>query len=168
MINYRKTKFSIKEQQAYGGICLVLFCKKYAIDSAEVNDYIHHLLHILRADNITLWERKGLELAIVGRGEPIPKEVLNLSPKEVRTDFMNLIEFSSEIGIIDLYGAFTRNPANFLKKCRKILKRHKILIPQLSAKGLNKNQKDLFGEPYSPEAYTQFLQMHQIDPDLGL
>lgn len=148
-LNTRTPRLSIRENQFLGAVCVNRFCEEFTIQ--EVIDYVNHLASILTSKDLLEWERKGGYLVVTGRGEPIPENIMNAIPEEKRNDFLNIIEFSSEIGIVDLYGGYSKYPSIFLDKCFVILKKFDIEVPDKTIlDGLERGQ-DNFGRVYTKE-----------------
>ena len=143
----------IKEQQLIGALCIVCFCKKYDIQHHNIDEFVNYLLSILIADNLPEREDEGLKVNIVGRGEPLPQSVENSIPLKLRDDFQKLIDNASEIGMADMYGAYTNEPLLATQRCMAVLAKHKIEVI-LPKEFLNDTNEDRWGEPWSDEKFN--------------
>lgn len=124
MINYNK--ISIREKQAIGVLCILCFCKQNNIKYFGVLELSNHLLNLLINEDLANWNDNGLNLKIIGRGEPFPEELNTLLPHNIKDIFYNLIDNVIEIGLIDLFGELTDYPNIFLSNALDILKEQKI------------------------------------------
>jgi len=122
-------KFSTRELQVYGSISLYFFCKEKNILNQKIMKFICHHISIIITENLNIWETKGLDLEIIGRGEPIPLNISSNIPSNIIKDFEFLIDTCSEIGLVDMYGACTENPYKFVLECIEVLRRNNIFIP---------------------------------------
>lgn len=155
---FRNSKeLSVREKQFLGGLCVAIYCKHLLIRSKPIQEYVNHLLSILVCKDILEWERKGASLELMGRGEPIPPEVKSLFRQSDVPDFVLLIEYSSEIGIVDLFGASTEYPDVFLQKCIEIIGKHALELPGIHFKGLAIGADDVYGCEYSQEDFDNLL-----------
>jgi hypothetical protein len=85
----------------------------------------------------------------------LPDSLIDIIPENKLAVFNELVECVVEVGIVDMYGATTDEPLNFLKKCMAILRSHGIAPPKLEnifdiQRAENKRNID-WGEPISYE-----------------
>ncbi|WP_420552090.1 hypothetical protein [Tenacibaculum aiptasiae] len=152
------SKLNKREKQAIGALAVKLFCDKYFIEDHKITELLNHLLLLLKSSNLMEWEEKGFEIAITGRGDELPNDLINKIPKELFKDFYKLIDRVIEIGIVDLYGDDTEFPDKFLISSINILKSHNILlkIPNeiLSNRGLESTTS--WGRPLEENRYKLY------------
>jgi hypothetical protein len=115
-----------RELQVLAALCLSKFCKHFGIDHEALSSLISHECSILIAKDLSSWDAAGANLYLPGRGDPVPADILHLVPDLIKKDFTELVECSVEVGIIDLYGADTKMPRDFLLRCTHILNRNNI------------------------------------------
>jgi len=147
-------KFSIRDKQVAGAIALLLFCERFKIHHEGLAELINHLFDITIAVHLGKWEQKGLIIEIIGRGEPVADTVLQGLDKFVKDDLSGLIEFVTEIGIADMYGATTNQPSLFLEKALQVLKKNNIefnLPPEIF---VSENNDTAWGQPWSELRYS--------------
>lgn len=118
-----------KQKQVFAAKCFSKYCEEKGIIHQSINELLEHLISIEKFDNIVEWEQKGSQLELVGRGEEIPQNLLNVISLKDKNTFIELLESVIEVGIVDMYGAETENPTIFLNKCVSILQKNKIMIP---------------------------------------
>lgn len=128
-ISILNQKFNVRQMQAYAALCLRQFCENWAIRHEFINELVLHLMQIMTAQDLSEWEQRGAVLKITGRGDPLPIGVIDNIPTDILDDFNNFVELCVEVGIVDMYGASTEQPLNFLEKCIDILKRNNIEFP---------------------------------------
>ncbi|WP_338289401.1 hypothetical protein [Luteolibacter sp. LG18] len=121
---------SIRVFQFWGGLCVAAFCRHHRFGHRFIDELVYHHVELLRAPDLPAWDIAGARLAITGRGDAPPQEVLGIIPTELGDDFHRLIECATEIGIVDLYGAATDHPSRFLLKCLEVLDKHGIPKPR--------------------------------------
>lgn len=117
-----------RQKQAVGALALLRFCEEYSIHYKGIKELIDHLFQILISDDLPNWEAEGLKLEIIGRGEPLPKKLDSILNLKIVEDFYRLIDNVIEIGIIDLYGANTNAPYDYMCKTLDILAKHNINV----------------------------------------
>jgi hypothetical protein len=115
--------------QAYAALCLVGFCRAKAIRDSTINALVEHLLRLLVEDDLPDWERRGARLELSGRGDAPPPRLLQKLPVDLHGDFAKLVENVVEVGIVNMYGACTSHPADFVLKCVRLLQKHGVLVP---------------------------------------
>ena len=126
MLNFNK--LSIREKQAIGAICILAFCRKHNIKYKGIIELSDHLLNLLVSNDLLAWNEAGLNINIIGRGEPFPYELQNLLSKEISNILYSLIDNVVEIGMIDLFGELTSSPEMFLKESLKILTKYGVVL----------------------------------------
>jgi|GEM_PF-1318807 len=133
-INYMNSQINIdnignREKQVIGALALYKFCKTYLIYDESVNQLLNHLIDILISENLDEWNNNGLQIEIIGRGEPLPNKIDSKINFDLKEDFYRLVDIVIEIGIVDLYGSDTMYPNLFLKQVFDILIKNKIEFP---------------------------------------
>lgn len=122
-------KLNVRQMQAYAALCLWQFCENLGIRHEAIYELVMHLLSIISAKDLPEWEQRGTSLCITGRGDPLPVDVVDNIPSNILDDFTDLVENCVEVGIVDMYGASTEQPSNFLKNCIDILQRRNVEPP---------------------------------------
>lgn len=153
MINH----FNIRQMQAYAAFCLLAFCKGIRVRNVFVDELIIHLLSMLTANNLPDWERKGALIALNGRGDAIPVDVVASIPEDYRDTFNSLLECCVEVGIVDMYGANTEQPRKLLDKCIGILQSIGLEAPSLQSLGGLRKGGSAWGEPVSESEFCNLM-----------
>lgn len=112
-----------------GSLCVVAFCRHFGINHRFIDEWVAHQIELLRCDDLSDWSTSGTRLAITGLGDAIPDEVVKGVPENLRYDFQCLLESSTEIGTVDLFGGTTDHPSRFLSKCCSLLAKHQVPAP---------------------------------------
>jgi hypothetical protein len=150
-----KTPMSTREMQAYGVACLVKFCAVKKITSPYLSELLEHLLNLLTCADLTAWEAGGSRLALAGRGDPLPEDLSReISPDNLEP-FRRLVEHVVEIGLVDMYGAETSQPLQFLNRTQEILRSTGISPPSVDELWLLSEKNTGWGEPLSIEKSEQ-------------
>lgn len=155
-------KFNIRQKQAYAAICLWVFCAHLKIHHDSITKLLTHLVNMLTADSLPKWEQEGLDLEIVGRGEPLPSNVKAVVPKEHLEVFSSFIESCIEVGIVDMYGESTELPSQFLEECVNVLKAFEISIPSPEVLARFETGGDSWGETISKSELSETLTAYEI------
>ncbi|WP_394748243.1 hypothetical protein [Spongiimicrobium salis] len=158
-MNIEKT--NIREKQAIGAICLKLFSSRYQITYPGVNELIQHQLNLLISDNLSEWNTKGINIEIPGRGDDLPEKLLQDIPKAIHKDFNLLIMAVTEIGIANMFTAFTEEPHIQMLDSLSIIKKHniKINVPEIL---LNGNSSKDWGLPWTKEKFEKLKEEIEI------
>ena len=120
-----------KEKQIFATKCFSKYCVEKEIFHQYIDELIIHLLSIQNTKNLPFWEGEGAKLMLNGRGDEFPKEIeLILETKDKKT-FLEILESTVEVGLVDMYGAETNQPEFYLKKCLSILSKNNISIPKI-------------------------------------
>ena len=80
--------------------------------------------YVNELNNLALWEKKGrecIELFGVGLGDPLPEKLKEKIPKDKINEFYNLLEYTVEVGMSDMYVKPSDVPYKYLMKCINIL-----------------------------------------------
>jgi hypothetical protein len=120
---------TIRQMQIYAALCFKEFCRHFRICHPAIDELIEHLIDIGTAQDLPKWDLEGRKLAITGRGDDFPSDVVDAVPNNLLNAFSSLVELSVEVGIIDMYGDPSESPADFLKKCLDILAKHSVAAP---------------------------------------
>ena len=142
---------SIREMQAYGAACLVKFCSSRGIESPHVSLLVRHLLDLMTSSDLPDWESKGAVLELSGRGDPIPDALLNVIRSSDLEDFSRLVDSVVEVGLVDMYGAETRQPLRFLNLAREILGGIGLTPPSIEELCLLSGRDQGWGAPLAKE-----------------
>lgn len=152
-----------REKQAYGALCLARYCKSKVISHKDIFTLINHLASILVANNLGQWAQQGALLNITGRGDPIPHN-LEISLRNGRYDeFVKLVESVVEIGLVDMYGAPTTLPDEFLAESLSILKNNDICAPEVPPVFLENNEETAWGRVFSPDGFKNFIEILECE-----
>ncbi|AZK61254.1 hypothetical protein D5073_05535 [Pectobacterium versatile] len=123
-------RLSPRELQRYASACLQAYCNAKLIQHPSIGALIAHLNHYPESGSLAEWERKGALLPLNGRGDDIPQDlILSISPQDIET-FSYLVDVVVEVGIVDMYGAPTTLPAEFVTKIALILSKNNIDLPE--------------------------------------
>lgn len=136
MIMENFNKLNTREMQAYAALCLAKYCASINVIHESIEALIEHLLSILVSESLPNWEQKGACLDITGRGDPIPQNLESIIPRNHLETFSRLVEYVVEVGIVDMYGANTKEPLRFLYKCTELLKSSGIDPPIMKEIGI--------------------------------
>jgi hypothetical protein len=153
---------NLRQMQAFSAICLQEFCIHHRIKHDSIDLLIIHLMNMLTAKNISCWEQQGANLAITGRGDLLPQDVLAVIPDANIEDFNKLVAYCVEVGIVDLYGAFTDQPVIFLEKCIGILRKHKIKVPSIELLTKYSRGTDTLGEVVNEDEFISILEAYSL------
>lgn len=155
-------EFNIRQKQAYAAFCLWNDCSHVGIRHASIVELVMHLAGLLCANNIPDWEQRGSILAVTGRGDLLPKGLLEILPSQEEEPLYRLLEFSVEVGVSDSYGAVTPHPDKFLKKCIEILKRACVELPCPGPLEEFGRGNDMWGEPISENELATILSIYGV------
>ena len=122
---------TVREMQAFAAICLWKYCRTLGIQHRHIDELFQHLIGILTTEHLTVWNQQGSLLEIAGRGDSLSAEVLSCVPLEHHDSFSRLVEWVVEVGIVDLFGAPTEQPAYFVSMCTKILQDTHVEVPRI-------------------------------------
>lgn len=156
-------QINTREKQFLAAVCLRRFCKYFEINHIYVNQLISHLARILIAEDLTSWEKKGSSLKLVGRGDPIPKEVSDIVPDEIVDSFEILVQSCVEVGIVDMYGAPTDYPKKILEECFQILRLYNIREPDIEKLGHVNSENDGWGGALQIDEFTQLSNKYDVN-----
>jgi len=161
-INTSYKNLNIRQLQAYAALCLKEYCESLNISHSEIDNLVAHLFGILISDDLPAWEQAGASLAIPGRGDPIPEAIEEAIPTQYLDGFSRLVEYCIEVGIVDMYGAPSALPLEFLEKCLAILNDSQAQPP--SGKEINevRQRGDVWGEPLGADDYRQLVDHYKI------
>lgn len=162
MTAFDLNKLSIRQLQLYAAVCLRIYCNSRGISHAAIDELISHLFDLSIAKSLPDWEQRGLKLEIIGRGEPIPESVMAIVPDSDRRSFSELVEYSVEVGIVDIYGATTELPYKFACECLSILEGTGISKPSLEPVCRLGVEEDEWGDAYRSDEIDQVLQEYGI------
>lgn len=124
---------SAANMQVFGATCLYQYCVAKGIHScASVVELIDHLKSISASEDLSEWEAAGAVLQLGGRGDALPGEIESLLGQKEAVEFGILVECVVEIGIVDMYGASTDLPLQFVRRTIEILERAGIPVPEQS------------------------------------
>jgi len=116
--------------QFFASRCVRVFFQERKIVSKHITCLVEHLESMPNYQLIEQWNRKGAILDLNGRGDPWPKDFIELITAEIKYDVEVLIDSAVEVGICDLYGADTKEPVRYAKDCASVLRKYKMPIPE--------------------------------------
>ncbi len=160
MMNYNK--LNTRQKQVYAAACLWLFCVRLKIQHDSITKLCVHLVNMLTASSLPDWEQEGLELEIIGRGDPLPNDVEAVVPQEHIEAFSSLVESCVEVGIVDMYGESTEQPGNFLEKCVNMLELAGVSVPNPEIVAKYKIGNDPWGDPISESELNEALNAYGV------
>ncbi len=152
--------YSIRQMQLHAAICLWNFCSHLKISHPSIDELLRHLCSIMTASNLADWERNGAMLVITGRGHLMPEDVMRVVPVEEFKDFFHLVECVVEVGIVNMYGATTEEPRQFLIECTDILRSKGIMLPDSEVILTRQADTDAWGSPITQEELKDILEFH--------
>lgn len=153
-VSHLERRLSKRVMQAYGAACIAKYCSVKSISSEHVVALIEHLISVLTASYLPDWERAGAQLALTGRGDPWPDDLMTrVPPSEIQT-FHNLVECAVEIGLVDMYVAETNGPEIFLGRVISILQSSSVEPPSMAELiALTSVNETGWGDPISNAEY---------------
>ena len=122
-------RMNIRQLQLCAAVCLWKYCNVRQISHGAIDELIRHLVSIATAECLPDWEQDGGGLEITGRGDPIGDHIMAVVPEEDRQLIFELIECCVEVGLVDMYGATTGQPASFAARCLAIIETRGIGYP---------------------------------------
>jgi hypothetical protein len=152
---------NVRKMQFYGALCLWRFGKKINFLPDSVMKLVNHLTLILCSTDLPKWEERGRFLRIAGRGDPLLDEVIKQAPENYLSDLSSLVEFSIEIGIVDMYGADTNAPSEFLSKSIDILNKRDIPLPDAKYLIDIKNNDGHWGGSISESEVKDLMKLYE-------
>ncbi len=123
------TGCSIRQLQLYAAACLAVYCERKGIAHPSIDELIKHLEGYPPKGDLLAWERAGALLALNGRGDDWPQELVALIASEEVEAFSCIVDSAVEVGMVDLYGGSTEMPLAFLGKITSLLHRNAIELP---------------------------------------
>ncbi len=155
-------EFNVRQLQVCAALCLWQFCRNIGIKHRSISELILHLVQMSSATNLPAWEQKGATLVITGRGDPIPNDITTILNPSILVDFNSLLEYSVEVGIVDMYGISTNKPINFLEKCIDILRIYGFKHPSFETLRKYKRGIDEWGEAISDTELRDILNTYGV------
>ncbi|MCV4284822.1 hypothetical protein [Pseudomonas capsici] len=127
----RLSKLSASDLQIYASKCLQAYCNAKQIKHPSIDELLVHLESRPENNGLNEWEGRGALLALNGRGDEIPKDLIQSIPPQIIEEFSYIVDCTVEVGIVDMYGAATELPFEFLRKIILILSQNKVNLPKL-------------------------------------
>ncbi|EPL06502.1 hypothetical protein [Pseudomonas sp. CF161] len=123
---------SVRDLQLYAAGCLEAYCTGKGLRHPSIDDLLKHLRAYPQHDHLLAWERAGALLAVNGRGDDLPQELVAVMlPQDIEA-FSSIVDSAVEVGIVDLYGDSTHLPASFVRNIRSMLRRNGIDVPDMN------------------------------------
>jgi len=141
---FKKDKYndlSIRELQVVATFCVAKYCSNFNLKHDCIEEYLLHHLSIIFTENLLEWENKGKIINITGRGDYLPDDFITCIDTKRIKEFDIITQYSTEVGITNLFGCHDTEPLNFLLKVINILKKHNIEIPSLKSIFININRE---------------------------
>ena len=147
---------SVRYLQFEGALCLAAFCTHFGIRHNDIAEKISHQLALLQCDSLPDWCDKVSQLQLTGLGDPLPKDFV--IPQALKKDFLELLNFSTEIGVVDMYSMQSDRPSRYLRDCRKSLRRNCVVLPV----GVIHSAIEVlpWGEPLSRDEIEKLVSLH--------
>jgi hypothetical protein len=127
-------KLTWEQKQLFASKCFKTYCEYFCIKDDSINKLLEHLNSMEKYKNqyhdLATWERNGADLELTGRGDPLSQILLEKIPNEKLIEFKNILTYTVEVGLCDMYGANTNEPYEYLIKIIKILEKNKIELLQ--------------------------------------
>ncbi len=157
------SKLNTRQKQVYAAVCLWVFCVHFRIRHDSITKLFRHLVNMLTASSLPDWEQEGLELDIIGRGDPLPGDVEAVVPQEHLEAFNSLVECCIEVGIVDMYGESTEQPGSFLEKCVSVLKLNGVKLPNPEILAKYRVGSDVWGDAISESELNEALNAYGVN-----
>lgn len=125
------TGCSVRDLQLYAAGCLAAYCTGKGLAHPSIDDLLKHLKAYPEHDHLLAWEKAGALLALNGRGDDLPQELVALMSSQDIEAFSSIVDSAVEVGIVDLYGDSTDVPASFVQNIRSMLRRNGIDVPDM-------------------------------------
>lgn len=122
---------SPRDLQRYASKLLKAYCEAKAIRHVAIDELTAHLDGYPASGGLADWEQKGALLPLNGRGDDMPSDLEQSIPSQDIDDFRHVVDSAVEVGIVDMYGASTDLPVQFMEKISSILRKNNIDLPQL-------------------------------------
>ncbi len=158
-----KNNFNVRQMQAHAAVCLWAFCSHFTIKHDAITKLFEHLMSMLTTNSLPDWEQIGAGLDITGRGDPLPSDIEKIIPSEHLAAFNSLVECCVEVGIVDMYGASTEQPSNFLSKCIDILDQSGAGSPTANHLNQYRVGSDPWGEAISESDLDNILKAYGVN-----
>lgn len=120
MSSLKLKSLTVRQLQFYAAVCLKKYCIDRGISHSSIDALICHQICLTTAKSLPDWEQSGSRLEL-GGGDPIPDHIMDVVPADDRRLFYELVDCSVEVGIVDMYGTSTDQPARFATRCIAIL-----------------------------------------------
>lgn len=118
-----------RDLQLYAAACLRDYCEIKAIHHIAIDELLEHLMAYPTASPISNWQQQGALLALNGRGDELPQSLAAQVKANDLQEFSTLVDSAVEVGIVDLYGAHTESPLQFLLKMLRIFEKNRFNLP---------------------------------------
>ncbi|MBN3227912.1 hypothetical protein H5A42_03305 [Pectobacterium brasiliense] len=127
-------RLSPRDLQRYAAACLRAYCDAKLIQHPSIDALLAHLNGYPESGSLVEWERKGALLPLNGRGDTMPRDLAqSITPQDIE-EFTYLVDGAVEVGIVDMYGAPTALPVEFVGKIAMILSQNNIGLPEIYVK----------------------------------
>lgn len=123
---------TIRQQQAYGAVCLSAFCRHFSVAHKSIIALINHLFFILKTDDLPGWEDEGTQLDISCFGDPLPGDVKSSFAPEIADLAEEVIDRVSVIGVVDMYGAITGRSGECLNEAIEFIESANVNLPLIN------------------------------------
>jgi len=124
---------SWEKKQTIAAKCFENYCEYFCIRDDIINKLVEHLYSMEQYRNeyhdLATWEKNGAGLELAGRGDPLPEMLKQKIPNEKINEFNEILEYTVEVGLCDMYSASTNNPLEYLIKCINILRVNSVQLP---------------------------------------
>ena len=151
-----------RQKQAYAAICLWSYCQHFDIKHSYIDELIQHLMTILSMKSLADWEQIGCKIAFPGRGDLLPDELYKIIPIELSDNFRILVDYCTEVGLINMYAASTDEPKLLLNTCIDLLENAKVKIPQLEKLHSYKVGSHSWGDTIREDELLEILEFYEI------
>lgn len=120
---------SVRQKQAYAGLCLLAFCRHFNVQQPALFALAKHLFSMLSAVDLPAWEERGTKLELSGFGDPLPEELKQKFPKIIQASAEEIVNCASTIGVVDMYGALTDRPDEYLRVVVRLVTEAGVSVP---------------------------------------
>lgn len=119
---------STRHLQAMAAVAIEESCKQKEIFHADISSLVDHLLSVLTAELLSDWEQQGIQLPY-GSGDEAPDEIRTDSDPKTSIQLQDIVNNGTEVGLVDMYGADTRQPMYFLTQTLSLVSSSGVKIP---------------------------------------
>ena len=150
---------SIRKKQAFAAFCMARFASSLGIVDQLVEDFVIHLVSILKSKDLNEWMFEKSKILLAAEGEPLPHVLEQRLTSAQKRSLEELRDVAVEVGISDIYARPSDIPLKMLTRCIEILNENDVELPQLTQTKLLEVGEDssAWGQPVSESEYQKVL-----------